>query len=104
VVVVVLPSLGGGGVWIVPLGSNGNNGKYLRIMVVDDVFTHRKLLIRLPQIRRHYCDEAEGGQEAVDKVVEALKGKGRQPMIARIVETAIHGLIDHPWVPSRSLK
>jgi CheY-like chemotaxis protein len=60
---------------LVPPGSNGNNGKSLRILVVDDVFTNRKLLIRLLQIRGHYCDEAKDGQEAVDKVVEILKGK-----------------------------
>jgi CheY-like chemotaxis protein len=45
----------------------------LRILVVDDAVTNRKMLIRLLQRRGHDCDQAEDGHVAVQKVTEALK-------------------------------
>jgi len=40
----------------------------LRILVVDDVSSNRKLLARLLKHRGHYCDEADNGQVAIDMV------------------------------------
>jgi CheY-like chemotaxis protein len=45
----------------------------LRILVVDDAATNRKLLSRLLERRGHYCDQGKDGQEAVQKVIESLK-------------------------------
>ena len=45
----------------------------LRVLVVDDAAMNRKLLTRLLEKRGYTCDQAENGQEAVDKVVAALK-------------------------------
>jgi CheY-like chemotaxis protein len=45
----------------------------LRILVVDDAVTNRKLLARLLERRGHSCDQAKDGQEAVQKVLESLK-------------------------------
>jgi len=45
----------------------------LRILVVDDVATNRKLLKRLAVNRGHNADEARDGREAVDMVEAAIK-------------------------------
>ena len=42
-----------------------------KILVVDDVKSNRKLLMRLLQNNGHKCDEAENGQQAIDMVKEA---------------------------------
>jgi signal transduction histidine kinase/CheY-like chemotaxis protein len=42
----------------------------LRILVVDDATTNRKLLVRLLQNRGHKCEQAEDGNYAVDIVKE----------------------------------
>jgi CheY-like chemotaxis protein len=44
----------------------------LRLLIVDDAGTNRKLLKRLLENHGHKCDEAEDGRVAVDKVVEAM--------------------------------
>jgi CheY-like chemotaxis protein len=44
----------------------------LRILIVDDVATNRKLLTRMSANRGHSVDEAKDGREAVDKVAKAL--------------------------------
>jgi signal transduction histidine kinase/CheY-like chemotaxis protein len=43
----------------------------LRVLIVDDATSNRKLLRRLLQNRQHVCDECEDGQQAVEKVIEA---------------------------------
>lgn len=45
----------------------------LRVLVVDDVATNRKLLSRLIQNHGHVTDEAKDGQEAVAKVRSAME-------------------------------
>ena len=45
----------------------------LRVLVVDDVATNRKLLRRLVSKHGHFVDDADNGQVAVSKVEEALK-------------------------------
>lgn len=45
----------------------------LRILVVDDIATNRKLLTRLAVNKGHSVDEAKDGREAVDKVVNASR-------------------------------
>jgi len=44
----------------------------LRILIVDDVATNRKLLSRLAARRGHFVDEASDGSDAVNKVRIAL--------------------------------
>lgn len=44
----------------------------LRILVVDDVRSNRRLLSRLLQNKGHICDEAEEGAMAVDMVRQAV--------------------------------
>lgn len=58
-------------------GVGGGEGiaEALRILVVDDALTNRKLLMRLLKNRGHECDEAKDGQEAVDKVTESLQSE-----------------------------
>jgi CheY-like chemotaxis protein len=58
-------------------GGGGGEGiaEALRILVVDDALTNRKLLMRLLKNRGHECDEAKDGQEAVDKVTESLQSE-----------------------------
>ena len=81
--------LGGGG------GSNSNNSsssrsgenngeasttplsRSLRVLVVDDAMTNRKLLSRLLEKKGHICDQAEDGVVAVEKVSQAIQ-EGRQ--------------------------
>jgi CheY-like chemotaxis protein len=43
----------------------------LKILVVDDVKSNRKLLMRLLENKGHSCDEAENGEEAVELVRKA---------------------------------
>jgi CheY-like chemotaxis protein len=45
----------------------------LRILVVDDIATNRKLLTRLSANRGHSVDDAKDGREAVNKVKNALR-------------------------------
>merc|ERR1712224_687644 len=40
----------------------------LRILVVDDVLSNRKLLCRLLERKGHSCDMAENGQRALDAI------------------------------------
>jgi signal transduction histidine kinase/CheY-like chemotaxis protein len=47
----------------------------LRVLVVDDVKTNRKLLCRLLRNGGHVCDEADNGQEAIDMVAAATRNK-----------------------------
>ena len=42
----------------------------LRLLVVDDVSSNRKLLRRLLEMRGHVCEDAENGQIALDKIME----------------------------------
>ena len=56
---------------------NKNSRQPLRVLVVDDALTNRKLLTRLLQNRGHVCDGAEHGQEAATKVHEALQAGNR---------------------------
>lgn len=46
--------------------------KSLRLLVVDDAAINRKLLSRLLTKRGHCCDQAENGQEAVNRVKKAM--------------------------------
>jgi CheY-like chemotaxis protein len=48
----------------------------LRILVVDDAVTNRKLLARLLERRGHACDHAKDGQDVVQKVMESLLKTG----------------------------
>lgn len=50
----------------------------LRVLVVDDARSNRKLLTRLLTKRDNHCDEAENGREAVDMVREAAD-RGEAP-------------------------
>ena len=50
-----------------------NHNAYLRILLVDDSGTNRKLLRRLLQNHGHAITEAENGREGVDAMVEARK-------------------------------
>ena len=50
-----------------------NPGECLRILVVDDAATNRKMLVRLLENRGHECDQAEDGQQAVEKVSRPCK-------------------------------
>jgi len=43
-----------------------------RILVVDDVLSNRKMLIRLLTSKKHDCVEAKDGQEAIDKYSASL--------------------------------
>ena len=47
----------------------------LRILVVDDVASNRKLLTRLLKKEGHVSDEATNGQEAIDKVKESMSNQ-----------------------------
>lgn len=51
---------------------NEESKESLRILVVEDIATNRKLLVRLLKNRGHHCDEAVDGQEAGDAVQESL--------------------------------
>jgi len=53
-----------------PMASE-NSSPSLRILVVDDVKSNRKLLKRLLENRGHRCDEAENGQQSVEMVKNA---------------------------------
>jgi signal transduction histidine kinase/CheY-like chemotaxis protein len=53
----------------------------LRILVVDDVATNRKLLSRLATKRGHSVDQASDGQEAVHRVTHALRENNRYDTI-----------------------
>lgn len=44
----------------------------MRVLVVDDVASNRKLLVRLLEREGHICDQAENGQIAVDMVRDSL--------------------------------
>lgn len=61
------------------LASSGNNAKDveaqrpLRILVVDDVASNRKLVSRMARNRKHYVDEASDGQEAVERVATSMQ-------------------------------
>jgi len=46
----------------------------LRILVVDDAPSVRKLLCRLLEKRGHICVQAQDGKEAVEKVKQSIKG------------------------------
>lgn len=46
---------------------------HLRVLVVDDSLTNRKLLVRLLEKKGHYCDQAEDGLVALNKVTLSLK-------------------------------
>ena len=48
----------------------------LRILVVDDVLSNRKLLSRLLEKKGHTCDQAEDGNVAVDMVKAAMSSSG----------------------------
>jgi CheY-like chemotaxis protein len=45
----------------------------LRILVVDDVASNRKLIARMAINRNHIVDQAENGREAVNRVVESME-------------------------------
>jgi CheY-like chemotaxis protein len=45
----------------------------LRILIVDDASTNRKLVRRLLERQGHQCDEAENGAIAYDMVVDSMK-------------------------------
>lgn len=45
----------------------------LRILIVDDALTNRKLLKRLLENKGHRCDLAQDGQGAVEQVTAAIK-------------------------------
>ena len=51
----------------------------LRILVVDDALTNRKLLMRLLHNRGHECDGAKDGVEAVQMVVGAMEESRSTP-------------------------
>jgi CheY-like chemotaxis protein len=53
----------------------------LRILVVDDVASNRKLLSRLATKRGHSVDQAKDGREAVDRVKIALRESNRYDTI-----------------------
>mmetsp|Transcript_10480 Transcript_10480/g.30652 ORF Transcript_10480/g.30652 Transcript_10480/m.30652 type:complete len:929 (+) Transcript_10480:192-2978(+) len=52
--------------------------KALRVLIVDDARSNRKLLMRLLTKRDNVCDEAENGEEAVEMVKAAAK-RGEAP-------------------------
>lgn len=45
----------------------------LKILIVDDVRSNRRLLRRLVENRGHVCEEAENGRESVEKVSVAME-------------------------------
>ncbi len=47
--------------------------KRKRILIVDDASTNRKIVRRMLQNKFHIIEEAENGQEAVDKYLHALE-------------------------------
>jgi len=44
-----------------------------RILVVDDVMSNRKMLIRLLTSSGYVCEQAEDGQQAIDKYLSSLR-------------------------------
>jgi len=52
--------------------SDSQGRRPMRILVVDDVVTNRKLLARLLTNHGHECDLAEDGQDAINKVKERM--------------------------------
>jgi len=51
----------------------------LRVLVVDDVLSNRKLLSRLLRNAGHICDEAEDGAAACEMVINSYKGTSDSP-------------------------
>lgn len=49
----------------------------LRILVVDDVLSNRKLLSRLLERKGHSCDQAEDGAVACDRVKKSIESGDR---------------------------
>jgi len=49
-------------------------GDPLHVLVVDDVSSCRKMLVRLMASKRHHCEEARDGQEAVEMVRASYAG------------------------------
>ncbi|CAB9501876.1 sensor kinase/phosphatase LuxQ (Partial), partial [Seminavis robusta] len=56
----------------VPNAAKLSRQPQLRILVVDDVPSNRKLLARMARNRKHNVDEAYDGQHAVEKVMESF--------------------------------
>lgn len=61
----------------------------LRIMVVDDTVTNRKMLCRLLKKRCKTCIQAEDGLEAVEKVIESMKPSGGSDPIDLILMDSV---------------
>ena len=60
---------------LVTSSPNGSSTqRILRILVVDDVLSNRKLLCRLLERKGHRCDMAEDGQQAVDLIKSDTDG------------------------------
>ena len=51
------------------------HNRALKVLVVDDAAVNRKLLVRFLVKEGHYCDQAEDGLDAVEKVEEALESQ-----------------------------
>lgn len=62
----------------------------LRVLVVDDVATNRKLLSRLIQKHGHRVEESKDGQEAVDKVLSTMEEGSRYDSILSKYTASMH--------------
>lgn len=58
------------------LATGGETLETFHILVVDDTYLNRKFLVRLLTGKGHSCEEAEHGEEAVDKVKLSLEDGG----------------------------
>ena len=56
--------------------SGAESFSFLRVLVVDDVTSNRKLLCRLLRNHHHECDEADNGSVAVEMVRKAMVVEG----------------------------
>ena len=56
-----------------PDSGEGTASVSLRILVVDDVASNRKLIARMARNKKHFVDEANHGKEAVDKAIKATE-------------------------------
>ena len=66
----------------------------LRILVVDDADSNRKLLARLLTKKGHECGQAQNGQEAIEMAVEAMSSNQNYDVI--LLDYEVSGCHDRP--------